>query len=270
MMQISLTAFFVLAFAVSWLGAAPVVIDSWWPDLLPSWASWLQLLMFCGTALVAIFVTWWNEGRRGITALLRRLLIWRVGWHWYAIALLAPAVLFGGALQISSALGAATIELQPPLALLTTFGAILAGYLLLNTEELAWRGYAMPRLLARHNPWHASLILGGLLGIFHLPLFLIKGGHPAGYPLWGYLLMVAALTVVFNWLFLNTKGSLLMAHLFHQTVNSWAEVIPFYPRATGTLLPFLITVTLLVVAALCIRWWWLRVASRSLVAATAI
>jgi uncharacterized protein len=125
-------------------------------------------------------------------------------------------------------------------------------------------------LLARHDRWRASLILGGLLGVFHLPLFLIKGGHPAGHPLLGYLLLVAALTVVFNWLFFNTKGSLLLAHLFHQTVNGWAETIPFYPRATGTLTPFVVTVSLLVLAALLIGWWWSRGTSKSLRIAPAI
>jgi membrane protease YdiL (CAAX protease family) len=104
---------------------------------------------------------------------------------------------------------------------------IFAGHLLLNTEEIAWRGYALPRLLARYSRWRASLSLGLILGLFHIPLFLIKGGHPAGYPFPIFLVMIIALTVIFTWLAQHTSGSVLLAHLLHQSFNAWAESIPF-------------------------------------------
>lgn len=253
---ISLALFFVITFAVSWLGTIPMIMASWRPGSLPPGVGLLQLLLFFGTALSTLFIVWWNEGGPGVSALLKRYLLWRVGWRWYAFVFLAPALLFWSALHLSAWLGAPALLLQPLPVLLTTFGISLMGYLLLNTEEIAWRGYALPALLQRYTPWRASLILGILMGAFHLPLFWLKGGHPAGYPLLWFLVMILALTVIFTWLLLETKGSLLLAHLFHQTFNAWAETIPFFPRMTGSLLPMMATISLLLMFALLLGWWW--------------
>lgn len=254
--RISLSTFFVIAFALSWLGAIPMIIASWRPGTLPPGLTWLQLLMFFGPALSALLVAWWNEGKAGVMNLLQRLLIWRVGLRWYGVAMLAPALLMGSAWGISRLLGSPGLSLATPLTLLTNFVTILLGYLLLNSEEIAWRGYALPALLVHFTPWRASLILGLLMGGFHLPLFLLKGGHPAGYPLGWFLLMILTLTVGFTWLLLRTQGSLLLVHLFHQALNAWAEVIPFFPSRTGSLTPLIVMVVLLLLSAFLIRWQW--------------
>ena len=100
------------------------------------------------------------------------------------------------------------------------------------------------------------MLLGVIWGFFHLPLFLLKGGHPAGYPFPVYLVFGIGLTVVFTWLMQHAKGSLLVAHLFHQSINGWADAVPFYPRSTGTFVPFLVVVGILTVGALLIGWRW--------------
>jgi hypothetical protein len=69
--------------------------------------------------------------------------------------------------------------------------------------------------------------------------------------------MLVALTVVFTWLAQRTRGSLLLAHLFHQSFNAWAEVIPFFPTVTGSLAPFLVTLAALGATAALIWWQWL-------------
>src|SRR5574337_857223 len=42
-------------------------------------------------------------------------------------------------------------------------------------EELGWRGFALPRLLKRFNPFVASLVLGAIWGVWHLPSFYLAG-----------------------------------------------------------------------------------------------
>jgi uncharacterized protein len=257
--KISLVGFFVLVTFASWLGVVPMLIESHFPSTLPSGLGIiLQLPMFFAPALVTILVTWWNDRMAGVRKLLGGLLAWRVSFRWYAFVFFAPAVVCWIALQGSAWFGGRVVPLQTPVDALITFGVIFASYVLLNTEEAAWRGYALPQLLARYRPGRASLILGAIWGLFHLPLFLLKGGHPAGYPLPVYLLFSIALAVVFTWLMQHAKGSLLLAHLFHQSVNGWAEAIPFYPRSTSSLAPFLVVVSVLTVGALLIGWRWLR------------
>lgn len=243
--KISLSLFFILLFAVCWIGTIPMVLSSWSSTKLPPAVAVLQVLMLFGPGIVAILAVGMNEGRVGVRNLLARFLRWRVNFIWYIIVLLGPAILCIAARQFSTLLGNNIPKLQSPSNLLIAFGTTFIIYLFLNTEEFAWRGYALPKLQAVHGAVIGSLILGLIWGVFHLPLFLMKGGHPAGYPFPLYLLMTLALTFAFTWIFNNTNGSLLLVHLLHQSLNAWAEAIPFYPKATGSLLPMIITIVLL-------------------------
>jgi hypothetical protein len=99
--------------------------------------------------------------------------------------------------------------------------------------------------------------------LFHVPLFLLKGGHPAGYPFPLYAVLLLSLTVTFTWLAQHTRGSLLLAHLIHQAFNGWVEAIPFFPTVTGSLAPFLVMVGALTVgAALIVRRWSVHAVTR--------
>ena len=89
-------------------------------------------------------------------------------------------------------------------------------------EELAWRGFALPRLLTRYNALVASLILGMLWGLWHLPLVWTEGAPLYQQPVWLFLLDIVAKSVLFTWVFLHTRGSVLLAMLFHGATNLFA------------------------------------------------
>jgi hypothetical protein len=86
-------------------------------------------------------------------------------------------------------------------------------------EELAWRGFALPRLLTRYNALVASLGLGVLWGAWHLPLVWTEGAPLYQQPVWLLLLDITAKSVLFTWVFLHTRGSVLLAALLHATTN---------------------------------------------------
>jgi uncharacterized protein len=249
---ISLTLFFVLVFVVCWIGTIPMILSSWRSAKLPPAIAVLQVLMLFGPGLVAVFVTGMNEGRAGVKKLLARFLIWRVNIIWYLIVLLGPLVVCLASRQISLLFGNNVHKLHPLPDLLMAFATTFVIYFFLNTEEFAWRGYALPQLQERFGITKATFILGIIWGVFHLPLFLMKGGHPAGYPFPLYLLMTFAMTFTFSWVFINTRGSLLLVHLLHQSLNAWAEAVPFYPRATGSLMAMIIAILFLSIAAIVI------------------
>ena len=86
-------------------------------------------------------------------------------------------------------------------------------------EELAWRGFALPRLLTRYNALVASVVLGVIWALWHLPLLWTDGNGMFDQPVWLLLLDVTAKSVLFTWVFLHTRGSVLIAMLFHGATN---------------------------------------------------
>lgn len=231
----SLLAFFLLAFAWSWLFWVPIALASWGllSFRLPSTLA--ALIGAFGPSLAAVVLTVFGEGTSGLHRLLGRLLIWRVGLRWYAFALLWPAVisLLTTALYVLSG-GAAPDFANPPLlevyplpSGLSAIGPwpllpfVFLQYLVFSSpmgEEIGWRGYALPRLQAARSALGASLALGLLWGVWHLPLYFTRG-HPISEEFFGWFLLgIVADAVLFTWLYNSTGGSLFLAVLFHASI----------------------------------------------------
>ena len=88
-------------------------------------------------------------------------------------------------------------------------------------EEPAWRGYALPRLLAGRSALAAALLLGLWHALWHLPLFGVEYDLANGLP---WAITVCCFAVVTTWMWLHTDGNLLLPVLLHTAVNSVAFV----------------------------------------------
>jgi uncharacterized protein len=232
--RVGITTFVIVLFAVSWIGAAPMVLASWEKIQPNAFYKVLQIVMMLfGAALVSIWASAVNGGKLAVKDLLRGLLRWRAGIAWWLGVLFGPALAAAAAIWIGAAITGAPPKFRSAEDTLAVFMSAFVPYFFLNTEEIAWRGYLLPRMQARISAVKASAIIGVLWGVFHFPIFLMKGGHPAGFKLLPYLVLTFLLTFIFTTVFNRTGGSLLLAHLLHQCVNSWSEAIPFFPRATG-------------------------------------
>jgi membrane protease YdiL (CAAX protease family) len=92
-------------------------------------------------------------------------------------------------------------------------------------EEIGWRGFLLPELLNRMSPIAASLALGVVWGLWHLPIDLYAGFGAEGL---GAILMriiyVLPLSVLFTWFYLGSKGSLLIALLLHTSLNVMGDL----------------------------------------------
>jgi membrane protease YdiL (CAAX protease family) len=98
----------------------------------------------------------------------------------------------------------------------------------LSTEELAWRGFALPRLQARWGALVASLAIGLISAVWYVPVFFMKG--PEALPqLPPFVVATIALSVVYAWVFNNTRGSILLCALAHAAVSTWTDIIPASP-----------------------------------------
>jgi membrane protease YdiL (CAAX protease family) len=240
-----LISFFVLTYAVAWLLWAPLVI---FRDRIPGLLGFVLVLLgslvpsTVGVLFVALL-----RGRSGVRTLFRRLLHARIGLRWY-LAVLAVTMLAPLAVGVTILFGGAT-----PVVDNTIFGvlflfafSIFPGSAL--GEELGWRGFALPRLQARHTALKSSLIIGILWGSWHLPLWLTgTESHPIS--LYGPLVVaVIASSVICTWLYNNTRGSLLIIVLYHAAINLPITVL-ISPMGSQAAQPFLIYVALMVVAA---------------------
>ena len=106
-------------------------------------------------------------------------------------------------------------------------------------EELGWRGFALPRLQQHRNALDASILLGLIWGLWHLPLYfvlgtgqseLLRAGTSPVFAIGGFIGWTIGLSVLFTWLFNQTGGSLIVVILFHASVNLAA----FLPTAVGS------------------------------------
>lgn len=93
-------------------------------------------------------------------------------------------------------------------------------------EELGWRGYALPRLLDKWNALTASLLLGFVWTLWHVPAFFLNGvmAQTLNGFLW-WALDTFAFTIVITWLYLKAHRNVLVAGLVpHFIINGMGAV----------------------------------------------
>jgi membrane protease YdiL (CAAX protease family) len=86
-------------------------------------------------------------------------------------------------------------------------------------EELGWRGLCLPLLLKTHTPLAASLILGFIWALWHVPLDLASVEVPGVFAVIFRMLWAFPLTIIFTWVYLKSPANLLTAMLMHASVN---------------------------------------------------
>ncbi|MBK9714850.1 MAG: CPBP family intramembrane metalloprotease [Kouleothrix sp.] len=227
-----LLAFFALTFGMTWPFLIADALGS--RGLLPFRVPLLVMpLVGYMPSFAALIVVGATAGRPEMRALLSRLLIWRVGLRWYAVAIAGPAVVSLGASALANLIGGAPaasllsprVVGMPALAVAGNAVLLFVVSALINGEELGWRGFALPRLQARHSALTASLILGVVWALFHLPLFwTIGGSSQVDMSLPGYVLQLGAMSVIVTWIFNHTRGSVLIATLLHASINTWTQI----------------------------------------------
>lgn len=74
-------------------------------------------------------------------------------------------------------------------------------------------------MLQRWSPLTASLILGVIWGVWHLPAFFLSGLPQAQFSLPLFLVGTVVLSVVAAWILVRSGGSVLLTIMFHLSVN---------------------------------------------------
>lgn len=222
-----LAAYFVLACAVSWLLWLPrIATEQGWDG----WAvpDWWHYAGAAGPIVAAVLVVGRTEGMPGLRRLFAQFDPRRASAGWLAFAVGSPIVLFAAAAAIARAVtGAwpaydmvAKTSNLPAIGLPLTFIVHVATFGI--GEETGWRGYALPRLQARHDALTATLLLAVGWGIWHVPSFFGNTGYAdmGGVDLVGWSIGLVLGAVFLTWLYNSSSGSLTAIVLWHGLFNT--------------------------------------------------
>jgi membrane protease YdiL (CAAX protease family) len=210
-------AFLLLTFSFSW--------GVWWlAGSLVSGAGLgrriaVHTVGLCGPTVAALVLSGLLYGWQGVGDLLKRIARWRIGFGWYLFALFSTLIIGFTAIGVHTLFRGVT----PPMNLQKI---VLAQALLPLPsglpEEFGWRGFALPHLLKKRSALVASLIIALFWVAWHIPISpILKNVSLLGL----FLLEVIPLSILFSWLYINSRGSILLVVLYHLVSNTLVYVL---------------------------------------------
>ena len=218
----------------------------------------ISALGFVVPATAAAILSYREEGRAGVHALLKRSLEFKIIFSrvWLLpVLLLMPSV----ALVTYVIMRAAQIPHPAPHfplpASLLLFVAFLVAAL---GEEMGWSGYAIDPMQQRWPALQASVLLGVFWAAWHI-IAMVQTGQSAPWIAWGCLDMVAT-RVIMVWIYNNTRRTVLAVVFFHAIANlTFKSVFPGGSYESERIISVLLTAIAVVVTVV----WGSRTLTRS-------
>lgn len=251
MKPINLTKLIITVFIISWIGVLPSLLIAY-QFKIPSALKHLDLLMTLGPIIGAIVFIYKAQGKQGLKSLFKRLLYVRAKPIVIIIALFSP-IIYG---YLAAKIGFLFMGEPWPsrfdiTAILTNGFMIFLMYLIINTEELVWRGIVFDQLLKNNSFIKSCLIIAPIWWLFHIPLFLFPEGHQAGYGIFEFTIIVISQTLILGWIYVQSNRSLFYVHVHHQLVNGFGQAFPIFPVLIGgKIIPFWMFCGLMLILAL--------------------
>ncbi len=100
-------------------------------------------------------------------------------------------------------------------------------------EEFGWRGYAQEPLQEKIGVIPASLVIGVIWGIWHLPLWFMSGDLHSAYSFFAFVIMTTSISIMYAWLYNSSGKKLIVVMFFHAMNNTAAPLLPFLHGIEG-------------------------------------
>ncbi len=234
--------FFLLTFAYSWLIWIPSVLDGLGLELPFDVAGYSMVVVIIGAfapLLAAITLIARDGGWKGIKSFFGRALDFHIKPVYLVLALVLPLVVHVIAHYLALALGLDVAQTLFPseISVSPVILAIPYFFLMLviggGQEEFGWRGYAQEPLQEKIGVIPASLVIGVIWGIWHLPLWFMAGDLHSAYSFLAFVMMTTSISLMYAWLYNSSGKKLVVVMFFHAMNNTAAPLIPFLHGIEG-------------------------------------
>lgn len=221
---ISWSLFAIIGYAPAWTAETFGIIHT--PPGMVGDRSPLWYLAVYAPSLSALALTYHFRGSGAVKDLLGRY-VRGFRWDWLLVGLfIFPLLAIAGRL----ALPPFDLDLVDAPGLIVAYLVVVFSLRLVFDpgplgEELGWRGYALPRLLALLTPFWAAVLLGAVWAIWHLNGFVGPNAVLAkNFSFFAFAAACIAATFTMTWLFIHGRGNLLVCGVAtHLALNAMLE-----------------------------------------------
>ena len=234
--------FFILTFAFSWILWLPSILSGLGVNLGINAETYTAITVPIGAfapLFAALFLVIKQEGWKGGWLFFKQAFDLKVRPVYLLAAILLPLIIHVISHYLAPMLGfpvAATLfpaELNMPAIIIAIPYFLLMVIIGGGQEEFGWRGYAQEPLQKRMGVIPASLLIGLVWGLWHLPLWIMPGDGHSTYPYIAFLLMTTSISLIYAWLFNASKKKLSTVIIFHAMANTAAPLLPFLHMKEG-------------------------------------
>lgn len=186
----------------------------------------LFFLAVYAPAIAAFTIIIAKTGASGLRLYLKRFLLCRASVAWYLFLLVGIPFIF----YLGAAINGNLEDNPFPVGSLNMlFIALFFSIIKGPIEEFGWRGFALPLLQRKLAPFWASIVLGGIWGIWHLPAFFLSGTQQSSWSFLPFFLGTIVISILMTALYNRSQGSILLAAVMHfQLMNPiWPDAAPY-------------------------------------------
>ncbi len=229
----NLFIYFILAFVWSW---------GWWSGLifstpsdaimsgnLPPTFIIFALLGGFGPSISGIITSAITGGKKETSSLFSGFKRGKNGIGWYAMAILTVPLLTAVQAGVQATTGRTVTFSVPGMMMVMGFiWPIFSSF----GEEIGWRGFALPRMQNRFGILPASILLGLVWGLWHMPSDYIAFSAYGWLFIPIFLLLgpinLTAHSVIMTFIYNKTRGNLILMILYHFTITMAGILTPSF------------------------------------------
>ena len=221
-----------LVLILSWFQFLPSLLPNWFdlevPALIP---VFLEGLFMLSPILAVMIILTLGSTDEGVGQFVRTRFRWRIASIWYVLAVfLFP--LTGAAALILFVVQGEPFPLNTShlllLALVFTHG-LVANLI----EAYGWRGYLQETLQSMYSALTASILVGIVWVLWHLPLFFHPDGGFESIPLSRYIFLLVGVSIIFAWMYNESRGSVVLVTIMHCSFNGSIGLVTMALIDTG-------------------------------------